>query len=92
MRGSPTRRPRARERYFLTGLIACLIFFVAGFVGIQKAPARSGLSDTLGWIIVLSLAGAALSLSLLISAALERARIGQVARLVRCPECGGADY
>jgi len=57
-----------RQRYFLICLIFCLILFIVGFVGINKAPSRSGLSYTMGWVIGLSLAGALLSLALFLRA------------------------
>jgi hypothetical protein len=66
--GSPPARARLRQRYFLICLIFCLILFIASFVGINKAPPRSGLSYTMGWVIGLSLAGALLSLVLLLRA------------------------
>jgi len=66
--GSPSARGRLRQRYFSICLAFSVILFIGSFVGINKAPPRSGLSYTMGWIIGLSLTGALLSLVLLLRA------------------------
>jgi hypothetical protein len=85
--GSPPGQARIRPQYFLSCLIACLILFITGLVGINKAPPRSGLSYAMGWIIGLSLAGALLSQVLLL-AARRRRRVRPVARPPNCARCG----
>jgi len=60
-----------RGRYSIS-LSVFLILFVASWIGINKAPPRSGLSYTMGWIIALSLAGAFTSLVLLLRARRRR--------------------
>lgn len=65
-------RPLARERevpaparrpgHYLTWLISCSVGFIGAWVGINQAPARSGLSYTMGWTMAISFAGALVSL------------------------------
>jgi hypothetical protein len=47
---------------YLLGSGLCLVLFIGGVVGINKAPPRSGLSYTMGWIVGLSLLGGVVSL------------------------------
>jgi len=69
--GSVPARISLRGRYSIS-LSVFLILFIASWIGINKAPPRSGLSYTMGWIIVLSLAGALTSLVLLLRARRRR--------------------
>jgi hypothetical protein len=61
-------RARRRQRYFLICFIFSLILCSISMAGINEVPAFTVLSHTLGWIIGLSVAGALLSLILLVRA------------------------
>src|SRR5258708_8407251 len=50
-----------RPGYYLAWLISSLVVFIGAWIGINQAPARSGLSYAMGWTIGLRLARPLLS-------------------------------
>jgi len=76
--GSVPARARLRQRYLLICFILSLILCSASMAGINKAPAYTVLSHTLGWVIGLSVVAAFLSLALFVHV-LDRRSSWQVA-------------
>jgi hypothetical protein len=66
--GEPPARARRDQRYLIISLVFCLFLYMIGVIGLNETPQHRGLHATTGWITVVGLAGALLSMVLLESA------------------------
>jgi hypothetical protein len=63
--GGPPARVYRDQRYFMISLVFFLVLYMIGMAGLNATPMHTWVHHTTGWIIVVGLAGALLSVILL---------------------------